>query len=417
MDIPRPDVARKKKRKRWIVAGAGAGVALLATVALARLEPAAPTVERSTIWVDTVRRGTMVRQVRGPGNLVPEHIRYITTLTPGRVERILVRPGTVVEAGTVLMELGNPDVHIQALQADQQLTAAEAQLVSLRTTLEGQRLSQQATLATTRAEHQEALRQVRLAEELATKGLAAAMDVERARDRAAELATRMAVEEQRLALLTESLEAQLEVQRAQVDRLRAIAEFQRGQVESMRVRAGLDGVLQALPLEVGQWVMPGMTLAVVAQPGRLEAVLRIPETQAKDVTLGQPVAVDTRNGIVQGRVARIDLAVQNGTVAVDVTLEGELPPGARPDLSIDGTIEVERLTDVLYVGRPAYGQEGGAIALFRLEPGGDVAHRVPVRLGRSSVNSIEVLDGLAAGDVVILSDMSNWDAHDRVRIR
>jgi multidrug resistance efflux pump len=414
MDIPRQ---KKPNRRRLVLIFAGVALVVATTVALARLEPAAPTVDRATIWTDTVRQGPMVRQVRGNGNLVPEQIRYITTLTPGRVERVLARPGTVVEPGTVLLELSNPDVHIQALQAEQQLTAAEAQLVNLRTSLEDQRLTQEAAVAAARSEYEEALRQIKANEELAREGLIAAMELSRARDRAAELEIRLNVEQKRLELLTASIEDQLAVQREQVQRLRAIAEFQRSQVESMTVRAGADGVLQELSLEVGQWVVPGENLAVVAQPGRLKAVLRIPETQAKDVVLHQPATIDTRNGVVPGKVMRIDPAVQNGTVAVEVALEGPLPPGARPDLSIDGTIEVERLDDVLFVGRPAYGQAESTIGLFKLEPGGKSAARVTVRLGRSSVSTIEVVDGLQPGDVVILSDMSQWDSYDRVRLR
>jgi multidrug resistance efflux pump len=414
MDIPRQ---KKPNRRRLVLIIAGVALVVATTVALARLEPAAPTVDRATIWTDTVRQGPMVRQVRGNGNLVPEQIRYITTLTPGRVERVLARPGTVVEPGTVLLELSNPDVHIQALQAEQQLTAAEAQLVNLRTSLEDQRLMQEAAVAAARSEYEEALRQIKANEELAREGLIASMELSRARDRAAELEIRLNVEQKRLELLTASIDDQLAVQREQVQRLRAIAEFQRSQVESMTVRAGADGVLQELSLEVGQWVVPGENLAVVAQPGRLKAVLRIPETQAKDVVLHQPATIDTRNGVVPGKVMRIDPAVQNGTVAVEVALEGPLPPGARPDLSIDGTIEVERLDDVLFVGRPAYGQAESTIGLFKLEPGGKSAVRVTVRLGRSSVSTIEVVDGLQPGDVVILSDMSQWDSYDRVRLR
>lgn len=414
MDIPRQ---KKPKRLRYVYLGVGLTAVILTTVALSRLEPAAPSVDRAVVWTDTVRRGPMVRQVRGPGNLVPEQIRYITTLTPGRVDRVLLRPGVEVDSGTVLLELSNPDVHIQALQAEQQLTAAEAQLVSLHATLENQRLTQEGVVAMVRSEFEEARRQLAAHEELARSGLIPPLELSRSRDRVAELAVRVDVEEKRLELFAGSIESQLEVQRQQVTRLRAIAEFQRNQVASMTVRAGSAGVLQELSLEVGQWVMPGMNLAVVVQPGRLKAVVRIPETQAKDVVLNQRATVDTRNGIIPGRVRRIDPAVVNGTVAVDIELEGELPPGARPDLSVDGTIEVERLDDVLYVGRPAYGQAESTVGLFRLEPDGKGAVRVSVRLGRSSVNAIEVRDGLQPGDVVILSDMSAWDAHERVRLR
>ena len=414
MDIPRQ---KRPNRRRYIYMGAGVTAIALVTLALSRLEPAAPSVNASVVFTDTVKRGPMVREVRGPGNLVPEDIRWITTLTPGRVERIHVRPGTEVERGTLLLELSNPDVNIQALQAEQALTAAEAELARLRTDLETQRLNQEASVATVRREHQEALRQVRTNEELAREGLVSTIELENARDRAAELETRLEVERERLRLFTESIEGRLQVQREQVARLRAIAEFQRNQLESMSIRATADGVLQQMALEVGQWVIPGNTLGAVVQPGRLKAELRIPETQIKDVTVGQPVRIDTRNGIVPGSVIRIDPSVINGAVVVEVALEGELPRGARPDLSVDGTIEVERLDDVLYVGRPAYGQSESTVGLFRLTENGTHAVRVPVRLGRASVNTIEVVDGLEQGDVVILSDMSSWDQHDRVRIK
>ena len=414
MDIPRQ---KRPNRRRYIYMGAGVAAIALVTLALSRLEPAAPSVNASVVFTDTVKRGPMVREVRGPGNLVPEDIRWITTLTPGRVERIHVRPGTEVERGTLLLELSNPDVNIQALQAEQALTAAEAELARLRTDLETQRLNQEASVATVRREHQEALRQVRTNEELAREGLVSTIELENARDRAAELETRLEVERERRRLFTESIEGRLQVQREQVERLRAIAEFQRNQLESMSIRATADGVLQQMALEVGQWVIPGNTLGAVVQPGRLKAELRIPETQIKDVTVGQPVRIDTRNGIVPGSVIRIDPSVINGAVVVEVALEGELPRGARPDLSVDGTIEVERLDDVLYVGRPAYGQSESTVGLFRLTENGTHAVRVPVRLGRASVNTIEVVDGLQEGDVVILSDMSSWDQHDRVRIK
>lgn len=414
MDIPRE---KKPNRKRYVLIGAGILAVVVVSAALSRLEPAAPAVDSSMIFTDVVQRGPMLREVRGPGNLVPEDIRWITTLTPGRVDRVHVRPGTEVTRGTVLVELSNPDVNIQALQAEQALTAAEAQLASLRTDLETQRLNQEGAVAAMNREYQEALRQVNTHEELARDGLVPANELENARGRAEELAVRLEIERKRLAILTESIESQLEVQRQQVERLRAIAEFQRDQLDAMRIRATADGVLQQMNLEVGQWVIPGNTLGAVVQPGRLKAELRIPETQIRDVTVGQPVRIDTRNGIVPGSVIRVDPSVVNGAVVVEVALEGELPRGARPDLSVDGTIEVERLDDVLHVGRPAYGQAESTVGLFRLTPDGTHAERIPVRLGRASVSRIEVVDGLKEGDVVILSDMATWDQYERVRIR
>jgi HlyD family secretion protein len=414
MDIPREP---PRKRGRYIgIASAVVAVGAV-TVALARLEPAAPTVDRATIWMDTVREGEMLRQVRGPGTLVPEHVRWVAAVAPGRVERVFVQPGAEVTGETVLLEMTNPDVQLEALEASRQLAAAEASLVNLRATLETERLNQAATVANLKAEYQEALRTAEANEELAKTGIISAMELSRFRDRREELATRLRLAEERLRVLTQAAEAQLRVQQSQVERLQAISEFQRERMESMRVRAGIDGVVQEVPFELGQWANPGQTVARVVQPSRLKAVLRIPEVQARDVAIGQPARIDTRNGIVAGRVIRIDPAAQQGTVTVDVALEEELPRGSRPDQSIDGTIEVERLPDVAYVGRPAYGQPESMVGLFKLENGGRHAVRVNVRLGRSSVNTIQVVDGLQPGDVVILSDMSRWDGHDRVRIR
>jgi multidrug resistance efflux pump len=390
---------------------------VLLTLGLSQLKPAAPTVETGTLWMDTVRQGQMLREVRGPGSLVPEHIRWVSAVVPGRVDRKLVQPGERVGAGTILLELSNPDVQIQLLQAQRQLTDAQSQLVSLKTTLETQRLNQAGVVATTRSEYREALRKAVADSALAAQNLISTAEYARSRDRAEEFTVRLQVEQQRLQIFTENITSQLEVQEAQVGRLRAVVDFQRSMVDAMIVRAGAAGVLQELPLEVGQWAISGATLAKVVQPERLKAVLRIPETQAKDVAIGQTAAIDTRNGIVAGRVIRIDPASQNGTVTVDVTLTDQLPKGARPDLSVDGTIEIERLDQVLHVGRPAYGQANSTVGLFRLVGGGDEAERVRVELGRSSVNAIEILRGLNPGDVVILSDMSRWDAVERVRLK
>ena len=419
MDIPR---APKKKTGRYLGIGAGVLVLLGASVALTRLEPAAPTAERATLWIDTVRRGTMVRQVRAPGTLVPERIRWISALTAGRIEQLVVRPGTQVTTGTVLLEMSNPDVQLEALDAERQLAAAEAQLAQLRTQLETSRLQQSATVATVASEYNQARRNAEVFEALDKKGLSSANEVAGARDRVAELQSRRDIEQRRLTLAQQTIRAQLAPQEANVERLRAIVEFQRNRVAAMKVVAGEDGVLQDMNLELGQWVVPGQVLARVAQPGRLKAVLRVPETQAKDVAIGQPVAVDTRTGgneqsVVKGRVMRVDPAVQNGTVQVEVALEGALPRGARTDLSVDGTIEIERLTNVMYVGRPAYGQAESTVGLFKLDPDGATARRVQVRLGRSSVNTIEVIQGLSVGDKVIVSDVSQWDGSDRLRVK
>lgn len=413
MDIPRD---RPPNRRKYILGGIALGVVAIATIGLSRLEPAAPSVDRASIWVDTVRRDTMTRQVRGPGTLVPEQIRLIPALTAGRIERKHVQPGTEVGPETVILELTNPDVQRELLEAQRQLTSAEAERVNLGATLENQRLNQEAIVAQVRSQYREAMRQVEANEALAKRELIPVMELQRSQDAAAEFAERLEIEQQRLSFIRESTRAQLSAQESQIERLRGIVQFQHNLIESMNVRSPVGGVLQELSLEEGQWVTPGQLLARVVQPGRLKAVLRVPETQANEVVIGQNATIDTRNGIIPGRVVRIDPAVQNGTVSVDVALEGEYPAGARPDLSVEGTIEIERLDDVLYVGRPAYGQAHSTVGLFRLGEGG-TAVRTSVRLGRSSVNQIEVVEGLREGDVVILSDMSAWDSTDRVRIR
>ncbi len=413
------DIARapRKKRKPWIYGGIGVALVAITTVALARLKPAAPTVDAGTLWRDTVKQGTMLREVRGPGTLVPEQIRWISALTPGRVEQILKQPGQPVEANTVLLELSNPDVQLQLLDSERQLSAAQADLVNLRSSLEQGRLNQEGTVATVQTQMNDAQRTLKVDEQLAAQKLVSDNDLSHARESAAELEQRYRLEKQRLEVQTAAMKQQLAVQESQIKRLEAIVQFRRSEIEGMNIRAGGDGVLQELPLQVGQWVTSGTTLAKVVQPGKLKAVLRIPETQAKDVVLGQEASIDTRNGLIPGHVRRIDPAALNGTVGVDVSLEGDLPKGARPDLSVDGTIEIERLKNVLYVGRPAYGQAESTVGLFKVTNGGDEAVRVNVKLGRASVNTIEVLGGLNKGDVVILSDMSAWDAVDRVRLK
>ncbi|HEU4954226.1 MAG TPA: HlyD family efflux transporter periplasmic adaptor subunit [Gemmatimonadales bacterium] len=414
MDIPRAPARRG--RKQLLYGGLAVLGLALATAGLRGLKPAAPSVDRAAVWIDSVQRGPLLIEVRGPGTLVPERVRWISAVTAGRVEKRLAEPGQEVNPDTELLELSNPDVQLEALESERQLTVAQGDRVNMRTSLETTRLNQEGNVAAAKSAYLDAQRNAEASSDLARKELISSMEASRAQDRVVELQTRYEVEEKRLAVMTEATDSQLRLQDAQVSRLRAVVDFQRERIRSMKVMAGAHGVLQELPLEVGQWAQSGAVLARLVEPGRLKAVLRIPETQAKDLTMGQPAAIDTRNGIVKGAVARIDPAVQNGTVTVDVRLEGEMPRGARPDLSVDGTIQVERLDNVLHVGRPAYGQANSTVGLFKLAADGREATRVNVRLGRTSVNTVEVLGGLQPGEKVIISDMSRWDGVDRVRV-
>lgn len=417
MDIPRPELARSKRIRR-IVYGVGTVIVIaLVTVGLSRLKPAAPEVDAGTVWRDTVKRGPMLIQVRGLGTLVPEEILWVPAVTDGRVVRRLVLPGsTPIKADTVLMILSNPQLEQSALDAEWQLKAAEAQYNSLKAQLDSQLLDQKASAATVKADYRQAELNAEKDAQLAKLGLGAELNLKLSQAKAEELATRNKIENERVEVLANSIAAQLAAQQARVEQQRALYNLKRSQLDSLRVRAGADGVLQELPVEVGQQVAAGAILAKVAQPTHLKAQLKIAETQAKDVVIGQKAAIDTHNGVIPGRVTRIDPAVQNGTVTVDVALEGDLPRGARPDLSVDGTIEIENLSDVLYVGRPAFGQPNSTVSLFKVVDGGKGAVRVQVKLGRSSVNTIELLGGLNIGDEVILSDMSRWDGFDRVRL-
>ena len=414
MDIPRKPA---KSRRRWIYGVAAVAAVATVTLALTRIGPAAPTVERASLWTDTVRKGDMTRQVRGPGTLVAENIRWISAVTQGRVESKVLQPGTPVAAGAVLLTLSNPDVERQALEAQRQLTAAQAELTTLRTNLQNGLLTQQGTVAQVQAQHNQAQRQAQSAEALARQNMVSTQELAKARDDAADLQTRLDVERQRLEFMRRSNQQQVAGQESQVAMLRRLAEFNQGQIASMQVRSPGAGVLQELPVELGQWVNSGATLAKVVQPGRLKAVLRISETQARDLTVGQRASIDTHNGVVPGHVVRIDPAAQNGTVTVDVALDAALPRGARPDLSVDGTVEIDRLQNVMYVGRPNYGQAESSLAMFRVVPGGGQAERVNVRLGRGSAGTVEVLDGLNPGDIVILTDLSEFESQPRLRIR
>jgi HlyD family secretion protein len=416
MDVPRQGVQRRKWIRRGIwIALLAVGVPTV-TILLSRLKPAAPSVERSTVWIGAVERGSMLRQVRGPGSLVPEEVLYIPAISEGRVEKILLRPPANVTENSILLVLSNPEMELAAEDMRWQVKAAEANLTDLRVKLETARLDLRSAVARVESEYIQAKLKWERDEALAREGLTPDLNVRLSRAAAEELAKRFEIDRKRLEISTEAAEAQLAAQQVTIEKLRATYELKRQLVENLKVRAGTSGVLQQMAVEVGQRVTPGTQLAKVAQPWKLKAEVKVPETQVKDVLVGQVAQVDTHNGIIPGKVARIDPAAVNGTVTVDIRLEGELPSGARPDLSVDGTIELERLNNVLYVQRPVSAQPNSLLGLFRLEPGGREALRTQVRIGRVSVNTVEVLDGLKQGDQVILGDMSTWDAHDRIRL-
>jgi HlyD family secretion protein len=417
MDIARPSNLRKKRIKQGVYAGTALVAVLLMTLGVSRLKPAAPTVEAATVWRDTVRRGPMLRQVRGLGTLVPEDIRWIPATTQGRVERIGLRPGTSVKADSIILELTNPQLEQELEDAELKLKSAEASQANLRVQLQNDQLQQRAASATVEAEYNKAKMQAQMNEALAKDQLVSDLVLRQSKVDAEQLAIRNEIAKQQLASSEESMRARLAVQQSDLDQIRAILQLKKRQHDELKVRAGFSGMLQLVPVEVGQQVAPGSNLARVANPSRLKAELKIAETQAKDIQIGQLAQIDTRNGVVEGRVIRIDPSVQNGTRTVDVSLPDELPKGAVPDLSVDGTIELERLADVLYVGRPAFGQEQSTVGLFKVEQDGSGATRVQVKLGRNSVNQVEVLSGLKVDDSVILSDMSAWDAFDRVRLK
>jgi HlyD family secretion protein len=416
MDIARPSQAKAKLRKR-IILGAIFIVALVGiSVALARLKPAAPTIERNLVWIDTVKRGQMLRQVRGLGTLVPEEITWIAARTQGRVNKIVLRPGAAVTPESVILILDNPDVVRASTDADSQVKAAEAELANLKVTIESAVLAAESAAASAKAEFEQAKLRAEVNEQLFKDGLVSPLEMRLAKVTAEQSDTRNTIEQKRYAFSKDSVAPQLAVKEAEVERLRNQAKIRRDELDALTVRAGMEGVLQILPVEVGAQVQPGSNLARVADPRRLKAEIRVAETQARDIQIGQVAQIDTRNGIVAGQVQRIDPSVQNGTVTVDVTITDELPRGARPDLSVDGTIELERLDDVVYVGRPAFGQERSTVGIFKLDTDGTYALRTQVQLGRSSVNTVEIVSGLKPGDRVILSDMSQWDSHDRVKL-
>ncbi|MFL5485521.1 MAG: efflux RND transporter periplasmic adaptor subunit [Gemmatimonadaceae bacterium] len=414
MDVPRTP---KRRRSIYIAVGVGAAILALIVVALASSGSREPAVERSSLVIDSVRRGTMVRAVNAAGTLVPERVRIIAAVTAGRVEQLPVRPGTVVTPSTVLVELSNPDVELERLESERNLNATEAALAEQEGLAQADRLAQESSLAALRSQAAEARRHLQIFEALDSSRMVAKTELATARDKARELDTREALERERLRVMAASAQRQLTLQARQVTHLQSISRFQNDRVASMHVRAGESGVLQELPLELGQWVNPGMLLARVAEPGRLKAVLRVPEAQARDVGVSQPVSIDTRNGIIRGRVARVAPASQGGAVEVEVLLEGELPKGARAEQAIDGTIELERLPNVLYVARPASADAGVAIQLYKLSRDGKSAERVRVLVGATSANTIEIRGGLSAGDKVIVSELGSAEGAARVRLQ
>ena len=417
MDVPRAGVAKQKRKKRIMMIGAGVLVLVAITFGLSRLKPAVPSIDRSTVWIDTVKRGPMVRQVRGLGVLVPEEIRWIAARTEGRVDKIVVRPGAAVEPDTILLELTSPEVEQAARDAESQYKAVEAELITLHASLQRQLLEQESSAARVHSEYQQAKMEAETNDNLSKNGLVAALTHKTSKIKAEDLAARDAIEQKRLAFSRDSIEPQIASKKAEVEQVKALAQMRKDEMEQLKVRAGFKGVLQQLPVEVGQRVTAGSNLARVADPTKLKAEIKIAETQAKDIQINLPAKIDTRNGVVDGHVVRVDPAVEQGTVRVDVAIDGELPRGARPDLSVDGTIELERLDNVVYVGRPAFGQENNTVGIFKLVAGTSEAVRTPVKLGRSSVNTIEIISGLEPGDQVILSDTSAMDAHERIRLK
>jgi HlyD family secretion protein len=418
MDISRPDL-KAKKRKRQVLMGA-IGVVVLAAVTflVMRLKPAAPSQDRSAVWTDTVKRGPMIRQVRGLGTLVPREdaIRQIPAQTEATVVRILTLPGSIVKPDTILLELADPQSTQQALDAELSLKSARADLRNVQVKVQSDLMAQKSAAATVNADYNQAQRQAKTDKTLYSLGVISGLAYNSSQGKADELTTRNKLEEQTVDINEKAIESQLAVQQAKVDQAQAIYDLKKQQLDALRVRAGIAGELTSMPLAVGQHVTLGTMLAEVEQPNQFKAQLKIAETQARDIQLGQPASIDTHNGLADGIVTRIDPAVVNGTVTVDVKLVGKVPDGARKDLSVDGTIDLERLKDVLYVGRPAFGNEESTITLFKLDSDGKGAVRVPVKVGRASVNAIQVLQGLHEGDTVILSDMSRYDTTDRIRL-
>jgi HlyD family secretion protein len=417
MDIQRPSNARAKKIKRIIYVTAAVVVIAGVTLGLSRLRPAAPSVDRGTVWTDVVKRGPMLREVRGLGTLVPLDIHWIPAQTTARVDKIVIRPGHLVEPNTVILEMSDPAVAQTLLDAEYQLRGAEADLANLRVQVNSELMNQKANEAAVRSDYEQARLQHEVDVKLKQEGIGSEHTEQLSKVREDQLKIRVSLEEERTRIAADSAAARLQAQQSHVAQSKALYELRKSQADALHVRAGITGVLQLLPVDVGQSVTIGTNLARVADPKKLKAEIKIAETQAKDITIGQNATVDTRNGLVKGHVIRIDPSVVNGTVTVDVGIDDPLPLGARPDLSVDGTIELENLKDVLYVGRPVHGQSDSTISLFKVVNDDSDGVRVNVKLGRSSVNTVEILQGLQIGDKVILSDMSQWDNVDRIRLR
>jgi HlyD family secretion protein len=415
MDIARPTALRNKRIKQSIYGLIALIAAGAVSVGLSRMKPAAPAVDRATVWIDNVKRGEMLRQVRGLGTLVPEEVRWIPATTDGIIEEVRAMAGDTVKADTIILVLSNPDVLHAATDAELQLKGAEADLANLRANLRNQIVNQQSEEASAESAYKQAQLDDEVNRQLWSRALISELLLKKSQLTVQELAQKYEMEKKKVQINSESADAQIAAQQTRVDQFRAVYALRQKQLEELNVRAGAAGVVQQVPVEAGQRVPPGTILAKVAEPGRLKAELQVAETQVKDVVLGQFASIDTRNGIIPGRVIRIDPASVNGNVKVDVHLTGEYPKGARPDLSVDGTIDIERIPSVLYVGRPAFGQADSTVGIFKLMPNGE-ASRVQVKLGRTSVNTIEIVDGLREGDQVVLSDMSTWDSYDRVRV-
>lgn len=414
MDIARPP---KSNRNRNLMIGGVVAVVIVATAMLSRLGPAAQTIDRAAVLTDTVKQGDVVREVRGNGTLAPERIRWITAQASARVERLGSESGRNVGANDLLLEMSNPDLQIQTMQAEQQVRQAQIDLLNLRTNLKGSVLTQKGLVASMKTQWISATQEARAADSLVKLGLVPPFDAANRKAAAEEFTARYGIERDRLTLMEQSIDSQISVSASRVVQLEAIAASQQARLRSLQVRAPEAGVLQDLTLQLGQWVPEGTALAKVVQPGKLKAVLRIPESQAKDIQLGQVASIDTHNGLVKGHVARKDPGSSQGNVIIDVALDGPLPAGAVPDINVDGTIQIEKLTNIVYSGRPAMSVGTGSMTLFKIIDGGDAAIRVPVVLGRSSVSTIEILKGLSVGDQIIMSDMSAYANVDRVRIK